>query len=67
VVTVATTSALAAIAPARSRCSPRPPRELAADVQGEARRYLDDLALTGELVARQGDPYTGKWPVTVVP
>ncbi|MDF2976731.1 MAG: hypothetical protein K0S40_1459 [Actinomycetospora sp.] len=33
--------------------------ELAADVQGEARRYLDDLALTGELVARRHDPYTG--------
>jgi nucleotide-binding universal stress UspA family protein len=58
VLTVATTSPLAAMAPGALPVLTEAARELAADVQGEARRYLDDLALTGELLARQGDPYT---------
>lgn len=57
VVTVATTSSLAAMAPGALTVLNDTAQELAAEVQGEAKRYLEDLALTGELVRVQGDAY----------
>jgi len=57
VVTVATTSSLAAMAPGALAVLSDTAQQLAAEVQGEAKRYLEDLALTGELVRVQGDPY----------
>jgi nucleotide-binding universal stress UspA family protein len=58
VVTVATTPSMAAMAPGALAVLTDTAQELAADVQDQARRYLDDLSLTGELVRVQGDPYT---------
>jgi nucleotide-binding universal stress UspA family protein len=58
VVTVATTPSMAAMAPGALGVLSSTAQELAADVQDQARRYLEDLSLTGELVRVQGDPYT---------
>ena len=55
VVTVATTPAMA---PGALGVLTSTAQEVAADVQDQARRYLDQLSLTGELVRVQGDPYT---------
>ncbi|MDD7965255.1 universal stress protein [Actinomycetospora lemnae] len=57
VVTVATTSSLAAMAPGALAVLSDTAEQLAAEVQDEAKRYLEDLALTGELIRVQGDPY----------
>jgi nucleotide-binding universal stress UspA family protein len=54
----ATTPALAAMAPGALAVLNDTAEQLAAEVQGEAKRYLEDLALTGELIRVQGDPYT---------
>jgi len=58
VVTVATTPAMAAMAPGALAVLSETAQDLATDVQTQARRYLEDLSLTGELVRVGGDPYT---------
>ncbi|GAA4741288.1 universal stress protein [Actinomycetospora chibensis] len=58
VVTVATTPAMAAMAPGALAVLSETAQDLATDVQAQARRYLEDLSLTGELVQVAGDPYT---------
>jgi nucleotide-binding universal stress UspA family protein len=58
VVTVATTPAMAAMAPGALAVLSETARDLATDVQAQARQYLEDLSLTGELVRVAGDPYT---------
>lgn len=58
VVTVATTPAMAAMAPGALAALSETAQDLASDVQAQARRYLEDLSLTGELVRVAGDPYT---------
>jgi nucleotide-binding universal stress UspA family protein len=58
VVTVATTPAMAAMAPGALAVLSETAQDLATDVQAQARQYLEDLSLTGELVRVAGDPYT---------
>jgi len=58
VVTVATTPAMAAMAPGALAVLSETAQDLATDVQAQARKYLEDLSLTGELVRVGGDPYT---------
>jgi nucleotide-binding universal stress UspA family protein len=58
VVTVATTPAMAAMAPGALAVLSETAQDLATDVQAQARQYLEDLSLTGELVRVGGDPYT---------
>jgi nucleotide-binding universal stress UspA family protein len=58
VVTVATTPAMAAMAPGALAVLSETAQALATDVQAQARKYLEDLSLTGELVRVAGDPYT---------
>ncbi|WP_433028950.1 universal stress protein [Actinomycetospora sp. CA-053990] len=58
VVTVATTPAMAAMAPGALAVLSETAEALATDVQAQARKYLEDLSLTGELVRVGGDPYT---------
>jgi nucleotide-binding universal stress UspA family protein len=58
VVTVATTPAMAAMAPGALAVLSETAQDLATDVQAQARTYLEDLSLTGELVRVAGDPYT---------
>jgi len=58
VVTVATTPAMAAMAPGALTVLSETAQDLATDVQAQARQYLEDLSLTGELVRVGGDPYT---------
>ena len=58
VLTVVTTSALAGMAPGAVGPLAESAEELAAEVQGEARRALEALAMTGELITLRGDPYT---------
>ncbi|WP_328305573.1 universal stress protein [Actinomycetospora sp. NBC_00405] len=58
VVTVAATPAMAAMAPGALAVLSETAQDLATDVQAQARKYLEDLSLTGELVRVAGDPYT---------
>jgi nucleotide-binding universal stress UspA family protein len=58
VITVSTTPAVAAMAPGALTALTETAQSLAAEVQDEARRALENLALTGELVRVHGDPYT---------
>lgn len=58
VVTVVTTPSLAAMAPGALAVLSDTAEQLATELQQEAKRYLDQLALTGELIRVPGDPYT---------
>ncbi|GAA4779241.1 universal stress protein [Actinomycetospora chlora] len=58
VVTVVTTPSLAAMAPGALAVLSDTADQLATELHEEAKRYLDRLALTGELIRVQGDPYT---------